>query len=183
MNLEILGRRALLLVSNPELLHACRTVLEAEGVSIVVPEAASTADIVVAAAACADVPILDADEEELFADWGVFVDTVDIYQQALPNMLDNRWGRYIWLGPARAKSLDTEGGEMDAAVTLGMLGLHKVISGENAAAGITANAILYSRAVPPEATASAVAFLCSVGAGYLTGVTVTVDGGTGSAMF
>jgi NAD(P)-dependent dehydrogenase (short-subunit alcohol dehydrogenase family) len=79
--------------------------------------------------------------------------------------------------------LDASDDEVDAVVTLAMRAINKVISSEAAAANVTANAVLYGGDATDDDVAAATAFLCSEGAGYLTGVTLTVDGGAGSAVF
>jgi NAD(P)-dependent dehydrogenase (short-subunit alcohol dehydrogenase family) len=48
---------------------------------------------------------------------------------------------------------------------------------------VTANAVLCGGTATDDDVAAMVAFLCSDGAGYMTGVTVTVDGGVGSAVY
>jgi NAD(P)-dependent dehydrogenase (short-subunit alcohol dehydrogenase family) len=79
--------------------------------------------------------------------------------------------------------MDADDDEIDAVVSLAMMGLHKVVTAEEGAHAVTANTVLRGEDADDEDVAHTVAFLCSTGAGYLSGVTLTVDGGAGSAMF
>ena len=67
-------------------------------------------------------------------------------------------------------------------MSLAMMGLHKVVTGEEAPHNVTANTVLRGGPATDEDVANAVVFFCSQGAGYLSGVTVAVDGGVGSAV-
>jgi NAD(P)-dependent dehydrogenase (short-subunit alcohol dehydrogenase family) len=98
-------------------------------------------------------------------------------------MVARRWGRFVWIGSAQAKSVDGDDDEIDAVVSLGIMGLHKVVTGEEAPHNVTANTVLRGGEATDEDVANVVAFLCSSGGGYLSGVTLTVDGGAGSAVF
>jgi enoyl-[acyl-carrier-protein] reductase (NADH) len=82
-----------------------------------------------------------------------------------------------------ARSLDAGDDEIDAVVSLAMRAINKVIASEAGPSNVTANAVLYGGDATDDDVAAVAAFLCSEGAGYLTGVTVTVDSGTGSAVF
>jgi NAD(P)-dependent dehydrogenase (short-subunit alcohol dehydrogenase family) len=160
--------RTVYLSGSDRVLAACAGVLVEEGAEIV--DDPGAADIVVAAGARRpDRDLLELDEADLFAAWG--------------DMIDRGWGRLVWIGSAQARSVDASSDECGAVTTLGMLGLHKVLSAETGAAGVTANAVLRGGPATDVDAAAAVAFLCSVGAAYLTGVSVTVDGGVGSAVF
>jgi NAD(P)-dependent dehydrogenase (short-subunit alcohol dehydrogenase family) len=123
------------------------------------------------------------DPDELYAAWADMTTAVDAYRAALPRMLRQKWGRLVWVGSAQARSVDAEADELAAIASLGMLGLNKVVTGEIGSNGITANAVLRGGLATDEDVADAVAFLCSDGAGYLSGITITVDGGVGSAIF
>jgi hypothetical protein len=98
-------------------------------------------------------------------------------------MRTQQWGRFVWVGSAASRSLDADEDDLDVVATLGMRALHKVIAFDEGPANILANTVLRGSGVGDRDVADAVAFLCSQGAGYLTGVTLTVDGGTGSAVF
>jgi 3-oxoacyl-[acyl-carrier protein] reductase len=166
-------------------LAACADVLSAEGVQIVGPAEGSRADIVVSAMTSHPAQALtDVDAPDVLYDgWDDLVTTVGAYQGALDHMRAQGWGRLVGIGTAQAKSLDSVDDELGAVVTLGLLGLHKVVTSEIAHYGITANAVLHGGAATVDDVAATVAFLCSTGASYLDGVTITVDGGAGSGMF
>lgn len=165
-------------------LAACRRVLAAEG-AVIAESPAGEADVVVAAGHVRPgSDLLDVtDPDELYAAWADMTTTVDAYRAALPRMLRQKWGRLVWVGSAQARSVDAEADELAAIASLGMLGLNKVVTGEIGSSGITANAVLRGGLATDEDVADAVAFLCSDGAAYLSGITITVDGGVGSAIF
>lgn len=98
-------------------------------------------------------------------------------------MADRRWGRLVWVGTAASRSLDADGDELGAVVTLAMRAVGKVVAAEAGPSNITANAVLHGGDATPDDVAAAVTFLCSEDAGYLTGVTITVDGGAAAAVF
>jgi NAD(P)-dependent dehydrogenase (short-subunit alcohol dehydrogenase family) len=184
MDFAIEGKRAHLTGIDGGLHDACARALTAEGV--VLADAPEGCDIVIAAATS------DRLTRSAFADdaltqlregWGGVVDAVTAYRAALPTMVERHWGRFVWIGSGLAKSVDGDTDEIDAVATLGMLGLHKVITGEEAPNNVTANTVLRGGAVSDDEVAAAVAFFCSQGAGYLSGVTIGVDGGVGSAVF
>ncbi|MCW2523927.1 MAG: family oxidoreductase [Frankiales bacterium] len=165
-------------------LAACRLVLAAEGAQIA-ESGLGEADIVIAAGrvrAGSDL-LAAADADELYGAWTDVTAAVDSYRAALPRMTRQRWGRLVWIGSAQAKSVDAEADELGAVASLGMLGLNKVVTGELGSHNITANAVLRGGLATDADVADAVAFLCSDGAGYLSGITITVDGGAGSAVF
>lgn len=185
MDFRLGGRTALLLGQTGSATAACSEVLEAEGVRLVTIDDAARADIVVAYGTVqrGSNVLADVTLEDLYASWDDVVDTIATYRMALPHMQAQQWGRFIWVGTAASRSLDADVDDLNLVATLGMRALHKVIGFDEGPSNILANTVLRGAAVDDSDVAAAVAFLCSEGAGYLTGVTLTVDGGVGSAMF
>ncbi len=68
-------------------------------------------------------------------------------------------------------------------VTLAMRAAGKVLAAEAGPFSVTANSVIHGGNATPDDVAATVTFLCSEGAGYITGVTIAVDGGAGTAMF
>jgi 2-hydroxycyclohexanecarboxyl-CoA dehydrogenase len=122
----------------------------------------------------------------------------------LPGMSERGWGRLVYVSSDSARA--GAGGEaVYAGVKAGLLGFAKSVARESARAGVTANvicpgpidtersrAILDARphlreslvkAIPvgalgePDDIAAAVAYLASPAAGYVTGQTLSVNGG------
>ncbi len=186
MDLQLTGRTVTLVGVDTDLHSACATVLKAEGANVIgAADGLAPADIVIASSAGHPaVDLLDCDSAEvLHAAWDAVVRAIEHYRLALPGMVERGWGRFVWIGSAAARSLDADDDELDAIVSLAMMAAHKVVAAEAGPAQVTANAVLHGGAATDDDVAHAVAFLCSQGAGYLTGVTLTVDGGVGSAMF
>ncbi|MDO8732618.1 MAG: hypothetical protein Q7L55_08625 [Actinomycetota bacterium] len=188
MDLQLKGRVVSVCGPDEGTIAACRRVLAAEGAVIAEsPPGAveAQADVVIAVGRVRPgSDLLEvADPDELYEAWTDVTNAVDAYRAALPRMLAQKWGRFVWVGSAQAKSVDAEADELAAVASLGMLGLNKVVTGEVGSSGITANAVLRGGMATDEDVANAVTFLCSEGAAYLSGITITVDGGVGSAIF
>lgn len=183
MDLGIRGRSAYVAHANDGFGRAVANALVAEGVKLT--NTAEKADIVVAhGGPRQNTSVLERPAlAELRSAWGSVVDSVTLYKAALGGMVGRRWGRFIWVGSALARSMNADDNEADAIASLGMMGLHKVVTGEEAPHNVTANTVLRGGDATDEEVANTVAFLCSEGAGYLSGVTMTIDGGVGSAMF
>ncbi len=185
MDFALRGRTALVLGSPGPAVDACAAVLESEGVRLVSIDDVDRADIVVAFGAAhpgSDV-LAGVTIDDLYASWDGVVDTIAMYRAALPHMQAQRWGRFVWVGTAASRSLDADQDDLDLVATLGMRALHKVIGFDEGPSNILANTVLRGSLAAHDDVAAAVGFLCSEGAGYLTGVTLTVDGGEGSAVF
>jgi NAD(P)-dependent dehydrogenase (short-subunit alcohol dehydrogenase family) len=184
MDFAIGGKRAHVIDAGSPLGRACAGALAAEGVTL--SDEPSGCDIVIASMTERGTrhSALSEDAlEDLRVGWEGVVDAVTAYRAALPTMVEHGWGRLVWVGSALAKSIDADDDEIDAITTLGMLGLHKVITSEEAPHNVTSNAVLRGGVATDDDVAAAVAFLCSQGAGYLSGITMTVDGGAGSAVY
>jgi 3-oxoacyl-[acyl-carrier protein] reductase len=136
-------------------------------------------------------------------DWGRVIDTnltaaFRLTRAALRPMLKARFGRIVnvasVVGPGRANP----GQANYAAAKAGLVGLTKTVAAEVARRGVTVNAVLPGlidtamtdgvgdallaavparRAGRPEEVAAAVRFLAGADASYVTGSTLTVDGG------
>lgn len=184
MDLGIKGRAVALVGPDDDVAHACRQMFGREGAEVV-DSARDDVDIVVARG----VPRPGSEvlawqsADELVDAWQPVVDAVTVYRRALPAMAARSWGRFIWVGTAASRSLDADDDEVDGVVTLAMRAASKVVASEAGVDGITANAVLHGGNARADDVASTVGFLCSEGAGYVTGVTITVDGGAGSAVY
>ena len=123
-------------------------------------------------------------------------------QACLPGMRDRRRGRIVVISSGAAVT-GLPGQVAYAASKAGLLGMVRTLAAENAGRGITANAILPGLvatekvlAMPPEVlervkkslpagrmaepaeVAALVSYLASDAAGYVTGQTIGIDGGT-----
>jgi NAD(P)-dependent dehydrogenase (short-subunit alcohol dehydrogenase family) len=184
VDLGLQGRRAVI-KEDDSLGEACARLLSAEGVAILDRNDAPEADIVVAwGTHRPESRLMDiGSAAELHVTWDAVVSAVEVYREALARMREQRWGRFVWVGSAAAKSLDADGDEVDVIASLGMMGLHKVIAAEEGPFQVTANTVLRGEEAADDDVAAAVVFFCSEGAAYLSGVTITVDGGQSSAIF
>ena len=184
MDLRISTRTALVLGTEGPASRPQR-VLQVEGVRLLAESQAEEADIVVVLGPAR--PGSDMLEgvtvDDLYASWDEVVGAVAAYRRALPRMEAQRWGRFVWVGTASSRSLESDHDDLDLVATLGMRALHKVIAFDEGPVNVLANSVLSGADADDDDVAAAVTFLCSEGAGYLTGVTVTVDGGVGAAMF
>jgi NAD(P)-dependent dehydrogenase (short-subunit alcohol dehydrogenase family) len=121
-----------------------------------------------------------------------------VTKAVFPGMRERRWGRIVVMASI-AGVMGGFGQTAYATTKMGVIGFAKSVALEGARANVTCNAIapgiiapnaalspLYERMVKriamqregqPEEVASAVAFLCSERAGYITGAVVPVTGG------
>ena len=93
------------------------------------------------------------------------------------------FGRLIYVGSANSRDVQELGSDLGLVVGLGMRALHKVVADECGADGITTTTVLRGRIATDEDVAACTAWLASDVAGYLTGVTISIDGGLASPVF
>jgi 3-oxoacyl-[acyl-carrier protein] reductase len=121
----------------------------------------------------------------------------------LPDMVAGGWGRIVNIASQAGRTRSDIAGAHYAASKAGMMALARTVAGEAGAAGITVNSVAPGRIDTPmaqaagaavnaeylkripvgrlgtvEDIAAAVAFLASDEAGFITGVTLDVNGGT-----
>lgn len=187
MEYGLTGRRVLITRPDDPLGEACARMFAAEG-AVLVDAVAAQPDVVIANGPVEPgTSVLDVvSADELHDAWDAVVESVDAYRQALPSMRTRGWGRLVWVGTGASRSVDGAGEHRDdlaAVVTLAMRAACKVAASEAGPDGVTANTVLVGGVATPDDLAASVVFLCSEGAGYITGVTITVDGGAGSGVF
>jgi NAD(P)-dependent dehydrogenase (short-subunit alcohol dehydrogenase family) len=115
--------------------------------------------------------------------WDPVVAAVTIYQQVVASMRERGFGRLIYVGSANSRDVAEIGSDLDLVAGLGMRALHKVIADECGPDGITTATVLRGRIATVEDVAACTAWLSSDVAGYLTGVTISIDGGLASPVF
>jgi 3-oxoacyl-[acyl-carrier protein] reductase len=125
-----------------------------------------------------------------------------VSRAALPHLVGGGWGRIVNVTSVTGPVMAMRDEPAYAAAKAGMVGLARSIAVDFGAAGVTANAVApgwiatgsqtpheaqqgervpVGRSATPVEVASAVAWLCTPGAAYVTGQCIVVDGGNSIA--
>jgi 3-oxoacyl-[acyl-carrier protein] reductase len=125
-----------------------------------------------------------------------------VCKAAVPAMIDHGWGRIVMVSSITGPVMATRDDVAYAAAKAGMVGLCRAIALDTANHGITVNAVApgwiatasqtetearegdvtpVGRSGRADEVASAISWLCTPGASYLTGQCLSVDGGNSIA--
>lgn len=125
-----------------------------------------------------------------------------VSRAALPHLVEGGWGRIVNVTSVTGPVMAMRDEPAYAAAKAGMVGLARSIAVDFGGAGVTANAVApgwiatgsqtpheaaqgdrvpVGRSATPVEVASAVAWLCTPGAAYVTGQCIVVDGGNSIA--
>ena len=125
-----------------------------------------------------------------------------VCRAAIPEMAHRSWGRVVNVASVTGPVQAMRGEVVYAAAKAGLVGMTRALAVDHAADGVTVNAIApgwiatgsqtadeaaqgartpMRRSGTPEEVASLIGYLCSPGAGYITGQCIVVDGGNSIA--